>query len=323
MLSNGSVLTQSAMRILVIGGNGFIGSPLVRELRDSGHQVAVFHRRHDAGLGDVEQIEGDRNRFVEYRNELSRFAPEVIVDLILSSGDQARELMGTVRDVAARVVAISSMDVYRAWGVLHGVEPGPLEPLPLREDSPLRTTRQLYPAETVQMMQRVFSWLDDRYDKIAAEETIRGDPQVQWTVLRLPMVYGPSTRASDHRGKRFEARREHHREHDHDESERVCGAATLPDEVHERDVAERAAQSPDESAREAHEGAENGRVMCLSLHPHNIGRPNAAKHLDAALRYILGPDGVWNTTADDIAEYYIANYYDTVFAWIADRRARK
>ena len=191
MLSNGSVLTQSAMRILVIGGNGFIGSPLVRELRDSGHQVAVFHRRHDAGLGDVEQIEGDRNRFVEYRNELSRFAPEVIVDLILSSGDQARELMRTVRDVAARLVAISSMDVYRAWGVLHGVEPGPLEPLLLREDSPLRTARQLYPAETVQMMQRVFSWLDDRYDKIAVEETIRGDPQVQWTVLRLPMVYGP------------------------------------------------------------------------------------------------------------------------------------
>jgi len=32
------------------------------------------------------------------------------------------------------------------------------------------------------------------------------------------------------------------------------------------------------------EGAENGRVMCLSLHPHNIGRPNAAKHLDEALR---------------------------------------
>ena len=68
------------------------------------------------------------------------------------------------------------------------------------------------------------------------------------------------------------------------------------------------------------EGAENGRVMCLSLHPHNIGRPNAAKHLDEALRYILGHDGVWNTTADDIAEYYIVNYYDQVSSWIAEHK---
>jgi nucleoside-diphosphate-sugar epimerase len=185
------VLAHTAMRILVIGGNGFIGSPLVRELRDSGHQVAVFHRRRDAGLGEVEQIQGDRNRLVEYRDEFSRFAPEVIVDLILSWGEQARELTRTVRDIAARVVAISSMDVYRAWGVLHGVEPGPLEPLPVTEDSPLRTARQLYPPETVQMMKSVFSWLGDRYDKLAVEEAIMGDLQLPGTVLRLPMVYGP------------------------------------------------------------------------------------------------------------------------------------
>jgi len=70
------------------------------------------------------------------------------------------------------------------------------------------------------------------------------------------------------------------------------------------------------------EGAENGRVMCLSLHPHNIGRPNAAKHLDEALRYILGHDGVWATTADDIAEYYLANYYDQVKSWIAEHKAQ-
>jgi hypothetical protein len=69
------------------------------------------------------------------------------------------------------------------------------------------------------------------------------------------------------------------------------------------------------------EGAENGRVMCLSLHPHNIGRPNAARHLDEALRYILGHDGVWATTADDIAEHYLANNYDQVKSWIAERKS--
>jgi hypothetical protein len=61
--------------------------------------------------------------------------------------------------------------------------------------------------------------------------------------------------------------------------------------------------------------------MCLALHPHNIGRPNAARRLDEALRYILGHDGVSNTTADDITEYYIAHCYDRVSAWIAGRKA--
>ncbi|MCU1225464.1 MAG: UDP-glucose 4-epimerase [Edaphobacter sp.] len=41
------------------------------------------------------------------------------------------------------------------------------------------------------MLQNIFTWLDQHYDKIAVEEAIRGDPAVSWTVLRLPMVYGP------------------------------------------------------------------------------------------------------------------------------------
>jgi hypothetical protein len=31
---------------------------------------------------------------------------------------------------------------------------------------------------------------------------------------------------------------------------------------------------------------------------------------------------VWATTADDIAEYYLANYYNQVKAWIAERNAQ-
>jgi nucleoside-diphosphate-sugar epimerase len=32
------------MRILVIGGTGFLGVPLVQQLTAMGHEVAVFHR---------------------------------------------------------------------------------------------------------------------------------------------------------------------------------------------------------------------------------------------------------------------------------------
>ena len=106
------------MRILLIGGNGFIGSPLASELRDSGHSVAIFHRSADKSPDkNMVRIQGDRNRLSDHLEQIQRFSPEVIVDLILSSGEQARQLISTSRKVARRVIAISSMDVFAhgAW----------------------------------------------------------------------------------------------------------------------------------------------------------------------------------------------------------------
>jgi allantoinase len=65
------------------------------------------------------------------------------------------------------------------------------------------------------------------------------------------------------------------------------------------------------------EGADSGRVMCIALHPFLIGQPHRIKYLDEILHYIMSHDGVWQTTADDIAEYYLANYYDKMVAHTA------
>ena len=125
------------MRILVIGGNGFIRMLLVRELIERRHDVGIFHRTVEDSLTPrVAQIQGDRNGLRDHREELRDFAPQVITDMILSSGKQAEELVAVAGDLNARVVAISSMDVYRAWGVMLGTEPGGLEPMPITEDSP-------------------------------------------------------------------------------------------------------------------------------------------------------------------------------------------
>ncbi len=70
------------------------------------------------------------------------------------------------------------------------------------------------------------------------------------------------------------------------------------------------------------EGAESGRVMCIALHPFWIGQPHRVKYLDEALDYILSHDGVWKTTADDIAEYYIENYYDKVLAYVEEQKQK-
>jgi nucleoside-diphosphate-sugar epimerase len=184
------------VRVLVIGGTGFIGSPLVGSLVHGGHDVAVFHRgAHAAKLPPgVRQVVGDRRHLADFGSDFRTFRPEVVVDVILSSGRQAQELMSLFRGVAARVLALSSMDVYRACGVLHGLEPGELEPLPLTESSRLRTKLQTYPPEQIRILQQVFGWLDEEYDKIPVEQQILGDSQLPGTVLRLPMVYGPGDR---------------------------------------------------------------------------------------------------------------------------------
>ena len=47
-----------------------------------------------------------------------------------------------------------------------------------------------------------------------------------------------------------------------------------------------------------------------TIHPYRSAQPHSVKYLDDILGYIMSHEGVWQTTADDIAEYYIENYYD-------------
>lgn len=67
------------------------------------------------------------------------------------------------------------------------------------------------------------------------------------------------------------------------------------------------------------EGAEQGRVMTIALHPFIAGQPFRHKYLDMALDYITGHDQVWLATTDDIADWYYERYYDQAAAELAPR----
>ena len=54
------------------------------------------------------------------------------------------------------------------------------------------------------------------------------------------------------------------------------------------------------------EGAANGRVMGIALHPFLIGAAHRIKYLDEALQYIAGHDQVWFATGDEIIKAYQA-----------------
>ena len=174
------------VRVLVVGGTGFIGSRVVARLCALGHAVAVFHRgetRITVPAGCTEFL-GDERDLPSFRDRFEAYAPEVVIDMILGTEAEARRFVTACRGVARRAVVISSMDVYRAYDRYRRRDPGPPDPVPLREDGPLRD--RLHPYLATEAVPTA-----DDYDKILVERTVSGERALPCTVLRLPMVYGP------------------------------------------------------------------------------------------------------------------------------------
>ena len=177
------------MNILVLGGTHFIGAHAVRRLTSLGHEVTVFHRGEtEAELPEsVEHLYGDRERLAEHREVFKRLGPEVVLDTLAMSEADARTVVEVFRGITNRLVVLSSGDVYRAYDRLRGADPGPPDPTPLTEDSPLRD--KLYPYREYAENSDDFKY---NYDKILVERVVMAQPEVlPATVLRLPMVFGP------------------------------------------------------------------------------------------------------------------------------------
>lgn len=172
-----------------------MGPHIVRELHAEGHQVLVFNRgQTPATLPDgVKHITGDRRQLEFYAEKLRRIAPDVVLDMILLTEDQARTLMEVFNSAAGRAVVASSGDVYRAYGVMIGTESDPVEETPLKETSPMRLKLYPYRLQERRTQDDPQAWLDD-YEKILVEGAVLGDPGLPGTVLRLPMVHGPGDR---------------------------------------------------------------------------------------------------------------------------------
>lgn len=182
--------TGEKMKILILGGTRFIGPAVVKQLWEQGHRVALFHRgQTNIRLPEgVEEILGDRNKLSGYAPMFKRIRPEIVVDMAPFSGHDARTAMETFKGIARRIVAVSSQDVYRAYGKLNRTEHGLPEPIPLSEDAPLR--ERLYPY-------RNSGSGGSNYEKILVERIVLAEPDLPGTVLRLPKVYGP--RDNQHR----------------------------------------------------------------------------------------------------------------------------
>jgi len=171
------------MRILVLGGTKFVGPHVVRGLAEHGHEVTIFHRGEtETDLpSSVRHVHGSFTTFASHLDALRALSPEIVLDMVPFREEDAQRVKA-FKGVARRVVAISSGDVYRAFGRIWRTEPGPPDPSPLTEDSPLREKLSN-------------AGLD--YNKTAVEREIMGDPDLSATILRLPATHGPGD--SQHR----------------------------------------------------------------------------------------------------------------------------
>src|SRR4051812_7003933 len=179
------------MRVLVIGGTGFIGSRIVRQLAGQGHEVAVFHRKNCNSIlpcGVREFLHPDSTKALEsFPKEILNFEPQVVLHTFAMSEADAEKAVRAFAGRASRIVVLSSGDVYRAYGRFIGVEAGPIDNELLSEDSPLRTT--LYPYRHRAASDAMEYW----YEKILVERVVLSSPDLPATVLRLPKVYGPGS----------------------------------------------------------------------------------------------------------------------------------
>lgn len=175
------------MNILVIGGTRFIGPPVIKRLVSAGHNLTVFNRgQTEAELPTgVKRIHGDRHQLASFAADFKRLAPDVVLDMILYTEEEASALVDVFKGVAGRVVAVSSADVYRAYGRLLGLEHGEPDPVPLGEDAPLRET--FYPHRAHTQGPDDFKYF---YEKILVERVVMSGEELPGTILRLPAVYG-------------------------------------------------------------------------------------------------------------------------------------
>lgn len=182
------------MRILVIGGTGFIGPHLVRQLATQGHDVTVYHRgRTEAELpASVRHVRSPQALFpvLIYPDELRNPSPDVVIHMTPMGEADAHAAVQAFRGRVQRLVAVSSGDVYLAYGRFAGLEPGPVELGQLTEDSPLRTALYPYRKKALSPEDWVY-----HYEKILVERAVLSDRTLPGTVLRLPKVYGPGSNA--------------------------------------------------------------------------------------------------------------------------------
>jgi nucleoside-diphosphate-sugar epimerase len=181
------------MGVLVLGGTGFIGGPVVARLLADGVETAAAHHGARAVAAGARSVVLDRGDPRAVLAAVRETGADTVIDLIAYTRADTLPLLDALGGRIARYVIASSVDVYRNYEGLHRKgRPAPIWDR-LTEDSPLRDSRFPYRLAKPRAASDPQAWMDG-YDKIPLEAAARANAGFAATILRLPMVFGPGDR---------------------------------------------------------------------------------------------------------------------------------
>ncbi|HAL55803.1 MAG TPA: hypothetical protein DCP63_04820 [Bacteroidetes bacterium] len=131
---------SAAMKVLVIGGTGFISSRVVRRLLDAHHLVTVLTRglspypiNHHPGLTT---LVADRHHESALRDALGNRTFDAVYDMVAYRGEEARSAVKIFRGRVGRFIHCSTISVYM---ISHDVQP------PVTEDQDHGAVMEFFP----------------------------------------------------------------------------------------------------------------------------------------------------------------------------------
>ncbi len=169
--SDAGAASGRALRILVLGGTGFIGPHTIRAALGRGHEVTMFNRgRTNPGIfPDVERLIGDRN---DDLTALENRSWDVVLDLPATNPKWVELSAQLLKDAANQYVHISSESVYSDTSVTG-----------INEDSPV------FRREDVELPED--GRLPYGLSKVLAENEARRAFGDRATIIRPGLIVGP------------------------------------------------------------------------------------------------------------------------------------
>ena len=182
------------MRVLILGAGGFLAGWIGTSLTAAGHTAIGLSRKPPSELNGLNaHVAADRTDTAAVLGAIDAHRIDNVVDLLAFTEAETAPLLAALEGRIGRYVLVSSCDVYRQYGLLHRTERGAPPAEAIDESAAVRAA--LYPYRGTQPRSKddPARWLDD-YDKLPIESRVAAADGFDWTVLRLPMVFGPGDR---------------------------------------------------------------------------------------------------------------------------------